>query len=250
MWEKIRHNIFFKGFVALVALVLLVVLMDRVVMPLYVRFGDEVELPDVVEMKVDQAKEKLAQNDFIAVLADSVYDADYPTGTVVEQMPLPYSVVKKGRHVYLTVSIGEKPIHMPNLFYKSPRDAELILKAYGLERGAKYYRYSDMSLAGVVISQSYPPGQIVKKGAKVDITISLGPLPKQRKIPDLLGKSLDKAKNQLKQLGISKIKVEYVEQDNILPETIVGQSVKAGTPITDSTVITLRVSKIKHIGER
>ncbi len=249
LWQKMRANLFFKIGMGLIALFVLILLFDKVIMPWYVRLGDEVELPDVVEMTVQQASDTLNTSGFIPLVVDSVYDANFPAGTVVEQNPPPYSVVKTGRHVYLTVSIGEKPIRVPNLFYKSPRDAQLLLESEGLQLGQKFYEYSEMSLAGVVISQSYPPGQIVKKGTPVDITISLGPLPKQKKVPDLVGKSLDAAKKQLKLLGVKNISVEYVDQENILPETVVWQSIASGTPIKDDMEIVLRVSKIKQIEE-
>jgi len=248
-WERIRTSLIFKAAIGAVVLILFILLFDRVIMPWYVRLGDEVELPDVVEMTMDQASDTLTAAGFIPVIADSVYDAHYPVGSIVEQNPPPYSVVKTGRHVYLTVSIGEKPIRVPNLFYKSPRDAVLLLEAEGLKLGQKFYEYTEMSLAGVVISQSYPPGQIVKKDTPVDITISLGPMPKQKKIPDLVGKSLDAAKKQLALLGIKKISVEYVDKENILPETVVWQSLPSGTPVTDSISIDLKVSKIKQLEE-
>ncbi len=249
-WNKFKSSLLFKLLLGILALILFIVIMNDVVMPYYVRLGEEVELNDVVELPVAEAAQKLKDNGFIPVISDSVYDEDYPEGTIVEQMPQPYTVVKKGRHVYLTVSAGEKPILMPNLFYKSPRDAELILKSYGLKPGYKQYEYSDIALSGVVISQSYPPGQEVKKDTRVNFTISLGPFPKQKKMPDLAGKSLNAAKKQLRLLGVKHITVEYVEKENILPETVVGQNAKRGTPVTDSLQVRLLVSKIKNPEER
>jgi len=95
-------------------------------MPWYVRYGDEMELPDIVELSLDDARIRLENDGFQVVIADSVYDRNFPVGTVVEQMPLPFTTVKSGRYVYLKLSIGEKPIVMPNLFYKSPRDAGIL----------------------------------------------------------------------------------------------------------------------------
>ncbi len=233
----------------LILLFLFVVLVDKVIMPWYVRLGEEVELIDVVELPYAEAEQKLTQSGFQVIVTDSVYDAHYPAGTVVEQMPLPFTTVKEGRHVYLKVSIGEKPIIMPNLFYKSPRDAELILKSYGLKTGAKLYEYSDISLAGVVISQSYPAGQEIKQAVPIDLTISLGPFPKQPTIPYLVKKSLDAAKKQLHLLGVKKIKLEYEERDDILPETILKQSLDPGILIDENTEIELLVSKLKTSGE-
>lgn len=233
-----------KFVLAFIAFVFIVMLFDKVIMPWYVRLGEEYELPDVVSMKVDEAKKLLEEKGFGAVIADSVYDENFEPGTVVEQNPAAFSKVKKGRHVYLTISIGEKPITMPNLFFKSPREAELILKANGLQLGSLYYEYSDLALENVVIGQSFPQGQPVKKGTRIDLTISLGPFPQKKLMPDLTGKSLNMAKRQLQLLGVQNIRIEYETREDILPETILSQSVKAGTPIEQVKEVILRVSKL------
>ena len=238
-----------KLFALFVFFILFVILIDKVIMPWYVRLGEEIELPDVVEMTVSDAEKKLHEEGFFVIIADSVYNSYYPSGTVVEQLPLPYSVVKKGRHVYLTVSSGEKPIIMPNLFYKSPRDAELILQTHNLKLQAKTYEYSDFSLAGVVIAQSYPAGQLVKANTPISITISLGPFPKRKTVPHLVGKSLLEARKQLRLLGVKDIEIEYKEREKVLPETVIAQEPENGTVMTDSMRVKLTVSKVKALQE-
>jgi serine/threonine-protein kinase len=243
-FKRILHFKITKLVLAFIAFVLIVLLFDNVIMPWYVRLGEEYELPDVVSMTVEQARDTLNKAGFQLVVKDSVYDENFAPGTITEQMPTAYSKVKKGRHVYVTVSIGEKPIIMPNLFFKSPREAELILKSKGLKLGNKYYEYSDLALENVVIGQSFPQGQKVKPGTRIDLTISLGPMPKKKLVPDLVGKSLDAAKKQLQLLGVKNILVEYEYKEDILPETVLAQSVKAGTPVEKVQQIKLVVSQI------
>ncbi|HID38420.1 MAG TPA: PASTA domain-containing protein [Calditrichaeota bacterium] len=243
-WRKLKTSRIFQSAVVIVGFFLFVVLMDKVIMPMYVHLGDELEMPDVTEMTVEDATNFLEQQGFSVIVADSIYDANYPKGTVVEQNPYPFSRVKRGRHVYLVVSIGKKPIIMPNLFYKSPRDAELILKSYGLKMGRKNYEYNDFAVEGVVIGQSYPQGQKVKRGTRIDITISLGPFPTVKTVPEVVGKSLSAAKKQLRTLGLRNIEVEYEVRDNILPETVLKQSIKRGTPVEEGMKIVLTISKL------
>ncbi len=243
-WVKIRSSKLSILGLILISFVVVILLFDKVIMPWYVRLGDESELPDVVTMKVEEAKKVLQEKGFGVVIADSVYDENFEPGTVVEQNPVPFSKVKKGRHVYLTISIGEKPIKMPNLFFKSPREAELILKANGLKLGSIYYEYSDLALENVVIGQSFPQGQPVKKGTKIDLTISLGPFPQKKLMPDLVGKSLSMAKRQLQLLGITNVIYEYETRQDILPETIINQSVKPGTPVKEIKSLKLVISRL------
>jgi len=244
-----RKSFWLKSLYSFAGILIFVIILDYFVIPWYVRLGEEVELPDVVEMTRAEAEVKLTNDGFNVLIADSVYNAHYPAGTIVEQLPAPFSVVKQGRHVYLTVSVGEKPIIMPNLFYKSPRDAELLLQGAGLKLKTKLYEYSEISLAGVVISQSFPAGQVIKKDTPITISVSLGPFPKIKTIPYLIGKSLDAARKQLRLLGISNIDIVYRERDNILPETVLSQEPEKGSEINDSTHVTLEISKVKNIEE-
>jgi serine/threonine-protein kinase len=234
-WAKLL-----SGFVALI---IFAVIIDKIVMPLYVQLGDEVDLPDVIEMSISEAQALLTEQGFQVVIRDSLYDANHPVGTVIEQNPYPYAVVKEGRRVYLTVSIGEKPIIMPNLFGVSPREAELILDTHDLRLGSKNYVYSDRYHEGTVMGQSYPQGQEIKSGAKIDIIISLGRLSVEAVVPDLVGKSLHEARERLRAVKLKIASIEWEERDNILPETIISQSLNAGKKFSPDETIVLVVSK-------
>jgi beta-lactam-binding protein with PASTA domain len=232
----------FRIIIILLVIFIVLAIIDNIVMPLYVKLGDEIEMPDVIEMSVQEATTLLAENGFQVVIKDSLYDADHAVGIVIEQNPYPYAMVKDGRRVYLTISIGEKPIIMPKLFGVSPREAELILDTYGLKLRSKSYVPSDMYHEGTVMAQSYPPGQPIKGGTGIDITISLGQLKEDMKIPDLIGKSLHEARERLKALNIKIGEITFEERDNILPETVLDQSLKPGTIFEPKDVIDLTVS--------
>lgn len=248
-WNWIRAHRIAQVILLFFIMVFLVILMDKVVMPLYTHHGQEMQMPDVVEKSIDEAKQSLQKQGFHVIIADSVYDEHYEVGTVVEQMPVPFSTVKIGRNVYLTVSIGEKPIIMPNLFSLSPRDAELKLRSYGLELETIMYAYNDLYPEGAVIAQSYPQGQKVRKGSSITLTVSLGEMPSHKTIPQLVGKSLSAARRQLELLGVNRIRVTYEESKNMLPETVLKQSLNVGEPITEDTEIELTASKIMEESE-
>jgi serine/threonine-protein kinase len=232
-----------KIIVAVMLLTTFAVLMDKIVMPLYVQLGDEVDLPDVIEMPINEAQTLLTDQGFQVVIRDSLYDENHPVGIVIEQNPYPYAVVKEGRRVYLTVSIGEKPIIMPNLFGVSPREAELILVTHDLKLRSKNYVYSDRYHEGTVMGQSYPQGQEIKSGSRIDIIISLGQLSVEAVVPDLVGKSLHEARERLRAVKLKIAEIEWEERDNILPETIISQSLPAGQNFNPDETIILVVSK-------
>jgi len=241
---NIYKNKIFQLFIVFLVLLVIAFLMDRVIMPFYVHLGDEIEMPDIVDKTIEEASKELEKENFRVVISDSVFSGNYDVGMVVKQMPLPFSIVKKGRNVYLTVSIGEKPIIMPNLFGKPQREAEILLKSYGLNLKRVYFAYSDnFPYKGVVISQSFPQGQKIKKDRQITITVSKGAVPKQKLVPKLIGKSLQKVKETLFDLNVTISNIDYTMDDSYLPGTIVGQSPNEGTPIKDNTVVELVVTK-------
>ena len=243
--DTYRDRWWFKLSVLFLILIIVVVIMDRVVMPLYVHLGDETEMPDVIEMELTEARSLLEQQGFNVLIRDSLYDANHPENVVIEQNPYPYARVKEGRRVYLTISIGEKPIIMPNLFSVSPREAELILETNNLKLRNKNYVYSDIYHEGTVIGQSYPQGQVIKPGSGIDITISLGKLQKEMIVPDLIGKSLFEARARLREMQLNIGEITYEQRENILPETILKQSLQPGDAYDEGDTINLTVSKEK-----
>jgi len=218
-------------------------------MPWYTKHGEEFELPDVTTRPVNEALQLLKRKGFHPVLKDSVYDAHFPSESVIRQNPLPFSMVKKGRRVYLVISIGQKPLYVPNLIGKTPQDAEFLLKEKSLQLNTTFYEFSEFYPRGVVINQSVPPETEVPADQKINITVSLGPPPSAQEVPQLVGKSFTTAKKILEAVGISLNKVRLKYEPKLVPGTVLGQSVKPGTPAKDVKAIDLVVSTDKKTGD-
>jgi len=246
LWEKFKDLVWWqKILVVFAAFILLILLFDFVIMPLYTRHGSEYELPDVTEKTADEAREILDDDGFVPIVQDSAYDSFYPPGTVIRQNPMPYATVKKGRRVYLVVSSGERPIYMPNLIKESLTNAELRLREAGLALNKTLWEYSDdIPYRGVVIKQSVPPGDLVVSSQKINLTVSLGPPPSSLEVPRLVGKSLEAALEELGALGIplNQVVIKSRYQPKLVPQTIISQSVNEGTPVMDVDIIELIVS--------
>ncbi len=210
-----------------------VLIMDSIVMPLYTKHGQEYELPDVTEKPLSEAIEILEREGFRPIVHDSVFNENYSRGTVIRQNPMPFSVVKKGRRVYLVVSRGTRPIVVPNLVGKTPQDAEFILKESFLKVGKTYYDFSRDFPKGVVFRQSIQPGDTVLPGTLLNITVSLGPPPEAEKMPNLVGKSLMVARKELRVLEVPIKRIVYQYEPSLVPETVLHQSVPVGTPLVE-----------------
>ena len=69
-------------------------------------------------------------------------------------------------------------------------------------------------------------------------------MPSNKTIPNLIGKSLSAAKQQLRQLGVTITDIEYEENNLYLPNTVLKQGLREGQSIKDDTEISLTVSKL------
>ena len=244
MWCKHINwrRLLIKAAVAFVGFIGFVIFMDQLVMPLYTKHGKEYELPDLTEMPVDSAVQVLRHQGFTPIILDSIYSSEYAPGVVVRQNPLPFSTVKKGRRVYLIVSIGEKPAIVPNLVGLTPQDARFRLRESGLDAGHIFYDFSRNYPKGVVYAQSIPPGDTLRRGRKVNFSVSLGPPPESQFVPDLVGKSLTAARKELQVLGLPLRQIRYQYRNDLVPQTVLWQSVKPGTPIPKADSLDLVVS--------
>ncbi len=243
MQKAWRIRFFRKLFYAGIGLLLLIFLFDTWVMPWYTKHGQAVKVPDVTKMRYEDARDILESQGFKIVKMEERYDAQFPHGYVIEQNPQPDSQVKEGRRIYVILSKGPRRFPMPALEEKSERNARLLLNKFGLILGEKTYEYSQKP-EGVVLRQSIPPGVEVPMGTKVDITISLGQVPDQFTVPALEGRTLDDAKDLIARAGLKLGRIRYEVVSQLLPETVIRQSIKAGTKVNKDEAIDLVVSML------
>jgi beta-lactam-binding protein with PASTA domain len=225
------------------ALLLLIVVFDKIIMPYYTNQGETIRMPDFINKDTLAIKTLIAEKQLIAVNEDSQYSDIFARGTVITHRPLPNAVIKENRRVYITYSKGKRPLFMPNLVGKGPRDSEIEIKQLGLKLGNTIYRYSSYYPSGVVISQSIPPNDPISKNLVVDITISKGTSPDKLLVPDVLNQSLDLARKKLGSIGLPVDTIFYEERSDVLPNIVLQQSMTAGTLIEAGDKITLTVSK-------
>ena len=103
---------------------------------------------------------------------------------------------------------------------------------------ADSYEYSDAYEAGVIIRQDVEPEMTVKPGRRIYLTVSKG---QQGKMPDLVGKSVDYAKQYFDGMGY---KVIYEEENSLTVEKdhIIRTDPVSGKALKDDDLITVYVS--------
>ena len=217
-------------------------IMDFFVMPAYVRHGQVVTLPDTQGMVIEDAFKLLESRGFIPIEKEPKITTVFDPGRVYEQNPSPFSKVKRGRRVYLTPTLEERLLVVPDIIGLSQRNAKLRIERSGFKIDSVFFDYSEKILEGAVIAQSLPPNIEAKRGTPVWLTVSLGGQPDHFKVPELRGKSLKTAKKMIAKAGLKDGEVSYRLGEDLIPYTVLWQSVKPGTRLNERLPVDLIVS--------
>ena len=131
---------------------------------------------------------------------------------------------------------------IPDLIGRSLRSAELALNQVGLEIDTVYEEYNSDVPNGNVTWQ-YPKGEDkLNRGMGVHLTISLGVPPNFFQVPNLFGLSKRKALIDLEKSGFMLGKIFYRQNEDLIPYTVLDQSISAETVLEKPTKIDLTVS--------
>jgi len=229
----------------------LFLLFDQILMPIYTRHGQEIEVPDLTNMFYEDAKDLLKQMSLKIVEESKKFDPTntYPIGVVMSQNPIAGSKVKKGRRIYVVVSKGEPTLEMKDLVGKSERNAIFSLNKAGLILKSVRYEHSDVIKAGAVSYQSIPAGTEIKPGTEIELIVSLGPYPDRFIVPDLIGRNLKDAQTLIIKSGLTLGEVSFQIADDLLPLTVISQSLAPQTEVSQGDTINLLVSKLPPSSE-
>ncbi len=243
-----------KGFKNLaifaVLFVALILLMDKIAMPLYVRSVKSIEMPNLIGKKLEDAKKVIDSLNLKLEAVTERHDARFPAGYVIIQNPRPGMKIKEGRRVYLTVSSGEQKIEVPSLIGKSVRDAKLTLEKYGLRLGDLEYDFSDDVPEGAILSQSIPERTRVPAGTPISVVVSIGSAEGKTQVPNLVGLPLSKVEQVLNGAGLRLGKVIYEPSANVLPNTVIEQFPRAGFYVQKGSSIDVFVAKELPVKEQ
>jgi beta-lactam-binding protein with PASTA domain len=230
-----------KIFIGIALFFVLFVVCNDFLLPWYVEHGSTVEVPDLVGLTLEDASRRLDSLGLVGKQGDVRPDREHPAGIVVIQNPLAGHAVKKGRRVYLTISGGEETVDVPSVRGRTLRDATFLLERTGLRLGEVSHAPSSEYPVNTIIEQGYAPGAKARKEARVDVTVSLGPVALSIAVPDLNGKTLGEAKKLIETAGITLGNVTYIPSPDLLPNTVIEQFPHAGELVEAGQAIDLVV---------
>ncbi|QIB69954.1 Stk1 family PASTA domain-containing Ser/Thr kinase [Aminipila butyrica] len=200
----------------------------------------EITVPDLAGKTVAEAKEELDALGLTLEEGDTVYDSEYDEGQIVSQNPDADSKVKKGKVVVVSISKGAKEGTVPNIVGKSYEDAVYLIKKYGYEVGDVTIGESDMP-KDTVISQTPEAEDEAKPGKSIDFVVSGGESDTVA-MPKLLGLTLEKAKEELKAVGLTLGETSEGTSEAYGQGQIMWQQIAAGETVDKGEAINVKVS--------
>ncbi|MFQ5868017.1 MAG: PASTA domain-containing protein [bacterium] len=203
-------------------------------------FLEKVEVPDVRRATLNQGRLILESRRLFLLVESEREDPSIPQGSIINQSPLPGSVVRRGTPITVVLSKGKKVLAIPNLSSVPLEEARRRLEEMGLRVGSITKQLSDSIAKGSIISTFPSPNSIVKEGTIIDLILSRGK--EEIVVPNVLGRRLGAAKGILERAGLKVGQIDYVCDIEKLFDIILGQNPRPGKRVPISTRVNLTIN--------
>lgn len=144
----------------------------------YTRHGDEVQVPDLREMYVEEAQLILREMNLSVEVIDSTYSKKVAAGAILDQQPAPGANTKRDRTIYVVVNARQRrPVILPELKDVSLRQAEAQLRSQGIVIDTVIYQssvYRDLVLDVRRGDESLEAGTTLQEGTVVSLIVGDG----------------------------------------------------------------------------
>ena len=231
------------------AIIVVLVLSLNIYLRHYTQHGIEIEVPDITQLYLEEARITLESVGLHIEVIDSTYSNKTELGTIVEQNPKAGAKVKNGRTIYVIQNARfRRPIFLPELHDLSVRQAERTIKGLGLNVAEIIYEpsmYKDIVLDVRQNDSSLVAGSRLEEGVSLTLVVGKGQGTAEVNVPSVIGKSLHDARSWL--LG-NMLTIGVVEYDSIPTEetqsayVVFSQSPESGTVVVEGTSVNLKLS--------
>ena len=204
------------------------------------------KMPYLIGMNYTAALDYLKDFELFAEI-DLQLVSPEPAGTILSQSPEADTQVKKGQTVKVNVSRGSSEASVPLLAGVTQATAQSMLEKAGYVLGEISGEHSESIPEGLVISQDPPAGEPLDKGAKVNITVSLGPsqggpADDMATVPNVTQKTLDAARADIEKAGLELGTVTEQASSTVAAGKIISQSLAPGSRVDKGSEIKLIIS--------
>ncbi|MFF5368563.1 Stk1 family PASTA domain-containing Ser/Thr kinase [Streptomyces sp. NPDC013187] len=197
---------------------------------------ETVRVPALAGRKLGEARDLLKDDGLQPGMVTREFSEDVPRGSVVSARPADGTKVRAGTAVALVVSKGA-PIDIPDVTGSDEADARSELTEAGLKVKIATERVNSSEYdKGQVVRQS-PASGTAAEGDTVTLTLSKGP--EMIEVPDVVGDSVDDARQALEGAGFE------VDEDRgllgLFGDEVKSQSVEGGRSAPKGSTITIEI---------
>ncbi len=203
--------------------------------------GAELNVPDVIGMDFEEAKEKYKKDNVNIVMIQEVDSTEFEKGEIVEQDPKDGTLKKTPFDISVTVSKGIKTSNLSNYERQEYTNVEFELKNLGFEV-VKEEEHSETIPKETVIKTNPEAGSSVKTGEKIIVYVSKGPQLDMFPMPNLVGKSYAEAKRIIENNNLKLGETKRVS-DSKPNGTVIGQSIAENSEVEEYATVDLTVSR-------
>ena len=209
-------------------------------------FPKEVQLPNFVNMTQEEAEQTAEELNLKLVVESEEYSPEVEAGKIISQDPTYQEdyMVKEKSEIKVIISKGTEKTTVPKVEGMTREEAEQALEEAKLK--AEVTEENDEEVeAGIVISQEVEPDTEVDAGTVIKIVVSKGSGIVKVKVPSLIGKTEQEAKDLLSAANLE-VNVVTDEDESKNDGVVLRQSQDAGTEVEEGTTITITVNKISE----
>ena len=193
-----------------VAMIVALVVLGIIFIPKFIGgTGKEIDVPDFAGKTVEEVKNDKNYDSFNI---EWKYEAnDAPAGTVFKQSPSAGRKAKKAEKLTLYVSQGPDAVTVPDVIGHDEAYAKTQLTTLVSEEDISVeYEQNDEFDKGMVIRTEPAAGDVISKGAKIKIFVSMGIETPPKTVPDVLKNPIDYAKKAIEDAGLKYEIIDYV----------------------------------------
>lgn len=238
--------------IILICILLFVIVMFSTIKILNSSRPAQAQIPELVwqdsdtRLTKEAAENLLKEAGFTDYEFQEEYSEEVEAGYVISQDPVYQDNYKinLNQKITILVSKGQKMITLPKkLVGKNIEDVKKSLDE--LEAKYEITEVNDEKVAsGVLLSIDPEEGEEIAATETVKLTVSKGSAYKDITVKNVVGKSEEDAKNQLKTDGFTSVEVEYEENSNKSDGVVLEQSISAGKTVKENETIVLTVNKL------
>ena len=198
---------------------------------------ETITMPDLKNLRVDEARNILEQSGISIGKIDSEYSIEIEKDHIVKQSIKAGDIVSKGTSIDFTVSKGPEMVTVPSVIGMHYDEAKNMIIAVNLIP-IREDRFNPDAEVGIVISQEPGPSLSTQKDSEVTLVVSVDT--ETSIVPDTVGMKANDARVTVEGSGFTATLIKIVSMKE-QKDTVLKQEPNSGTSLTRGSIIRIYI---------